>query len=823
MSSNRRCEDKALFGTEKLNNRFHRMREMETRLKRTETPSKTRIKSIQSLFQQGEFTQALREIQKVEKDPQVNLSPEEKGDIHYLASFCLYNLGRYKEALAKAALAFEVFKDTSENEKVAQIQDILGRIHWGLGDLRDAELHIRDAITTYRRIRDYVAMVKCNNIMARLLFTKSEFEKATEYLNEAKDLCRFTHDSLMEAKILGNLGRIHTLLGNWEKAEEELKISLQANETRGDAIGLCRDQLSSGYILVLKREFEQAKAYLSSAFQLAQNNNYLRETVIYHEYSGELCFDQGRYEQAEEHFNQIINLWENAAPDGDMISQAYRLLAEVNVAQREYDKAFTFCQKSLEVSKSLGEKIEEGAVYRILGQIYSAKEEKEKSSQHFDKSISYLQQVGAKYELAKTYLEAGRSKTYEYYKRLGFLSNGENLFRDLHSKYHLGLVNSSITQLLVEQKDYSKAQVFLAEAERFFKECNHQKELRRVVNLKRSIEEALFKSSMIAKSNGKVTFDNIVTQSTEMREIIEKLKQIMNYDISILLEGDTGTGKDLLAKAIHYSSRRKDKRFVAVNCAALPESLLENELFGHKRGAYTGADKDHPGLFEEAEGGTLYLDQVEEIPNSTQVKLLRAIEEKEINRLGETKPRKIDVRIISSSIEDLKERVKDGKFRQDLYFRLNTFKIKIPPLKERKEDIPLLIRHFLKEYEVEERRIKEFEKDGTIKRFLGYGWPGNVRELENEIKRMVVLTQAGDNDPSGFLSEKLVQSSSNQLFFHESSLFCQVAEFEKEKIIEALKQCSWIKLRAARLLSIPEATLRNKIKKYKIFPPALAS
>ncbi len=795
---------------------------MESPRRNITSPLDALNKSVEFMIKQGEFSQALKEIEKLETRREVDLSPGEKGDLAYQASLCLYNLGKYKEAKAKADLAFETFKDTSENKKVAQIQDILGRIHWGLGDLKNAEIHIRDAITTYRRVRDYSSIVRCNNIIARILFTKCELKKATEYLIEAKELAHSINDSLMEAKISGNLGRINTLLGNWEQAEEQVKLSLQANKTKGEFISLCRDQLSLGYILLLKRQFPQAKIYLSSAFELAQRHNFLRETVIFHEYMGTLCFEQRRFGNAEVHYLQIINLWEKAVPEGDMISQTYRLLAELKMAETEYDKAFALCQKSLEVSKSLGEKIEEGAVYRILGQIYSAKGEKEKSSEYFNTSISYLQQVGAKYELAKSYLEAGRSDAFDYYKRLGFLSNAESLFRELSSRYYLGQVNLAIGDLLANEKDYGKAQVFLAEAERLFKASNDQKELRQVKNLQRSIDEALFKSSMIAKSNGKMTFDNVVTENAEMQEIIEKLKQMKDYDISILLEGETGTGKDLLAKAIHFSSRRRDKRFVAINCAALPESLLENELFGHKKGAYTGADKDQPGLFEEAEGGTLYLDQVEDIPTSTQVKLLRAIEEKEINRLGETKPRKIDVRIISSSIEDLKEAVKKGKFRQDLYFRLNTFNIKIPPLRERKEDIPPLVKHFLKEYGVEEKRIKEFESNGTLKRFSEYGWPGNVRELENEIKRMAVLA-VGDKDPSAFLSERVHSSTNNQVLSNEATLSHQVAEFEKEKIIQALKQSNWVKLQAARLLGIPEATLRNKMKKYKISAPPLAS
>jgi DNA-binding NtrC family response regulator len=796
---------------------------METQTENKRSSSEAEIEIIESLVQQGKFSQALSEIQKVENHPDVELSFSDKGDLHYLASVCLYNLGRYQEALAEAMLAYEIFKDTSENKKVAEIQKTLGRINQSLGDLKKAELYARDAITTYRRIGDQSEIIYSYNLLARIYFIKCDFEKSIEHLNEAKELSEKVGNYKMTALLSGNIGRIYALLGDWGKAEKNLKISLEFNQGNGDELSLCRDLLSLGFVLCLKRDFQRSKELLIEAFELAQKNNFLRELAIYHEYAGQLACSEGDEKTSNICFQKSIEIGQTAAPEGDINNQTYRLLAELQVAQKDFDHALVSCQKSLEVSKPLGEKIEEGAVYRILGQIYSAKGEKGKASEYFNLSISYLQQVGAKYELARTYLEAGRSNSFDYYKRLGFLSNAESLFRELDSKYHLGIVNMSITDLLVEQNDYGKAEVFLAEAERLFKESNDQKELRQVGDLRRSIEEALFKSCMTAKSNGKVTFDNIVTQNSEMREIIEKLKQIKDYDISILLEGETGTGKDLIAKAIHYSSRRKDKRFVAINCAALPESLLENELFGHKRGAYTGADKDHPGLFEEAEGGTLYLDQVEEIPMPTQVKLLRAIEEKEINRLGETKPRKIDVRIISSSIEDLKGAVKKGKFRQDLYFRLNTFDITIPTLKERKEDIPLLSRHFLKEYGVEEKRIREFERNGTIKRFLEYSWPGNVRELENEIKRMVVLAQADDKDPSGFLSEKLVHSNLNQAFSTEASLFHIVEEFEKEKIIEALRQCNWIKLRAARLLGIPEATLRNKMKRYKIFQPAFAS
>ncbi|MFQ6003385.1 MAG: sigma 54-interacting transcriptional regulator, partial [Candidatus Zixiibacteriota bacterium] len=613
---------------------------METQLEGLNQALKTKLERIESLVWQNKLAQAMEEIQAVENQQEIESFSMQRGSLCYLSALTLYSLGRYKEALTKAEQAFKIFRDTSENKRVAQTQLILGRIYLSLGDLKNAEMYVRDAITTYRRIEAQEEIINCYNTIARIFFMKSEFEGAIEYLDEAKELSEKIGDFRMAAIACSNLGRIFILTGKWEKAEENLLVSLKFNQTKGNELNLSRSLLSLGFVCCLKREFQKAHEYLTKAFELADKKRYLRELVIYHEYMGNLNFDLGDYKKAEDHYNQIIKIWKTTAPDGDMITQTYRLLAELQVAKKEYEQALISCQKSLEVSKSLGEKIEEGAVYRILGQIHSAKGDKELAQEYFNKGITCLSQIGAKYELAKTYLEAGRSKEFDYYKRLGFLSNAEIEFRELGSLHYLGQVNLSIANLLVEDNQYDKAQLFLTDAERFFRETKEQKAVCEVCDLRHTIEDNLFRASMVAKSNGKVTFANIITQNGEMREIIGKLKQIKNYDLSILLEGETGTGKDLFAKAIHYSSNRKDKRFIAVSCAALPETLLENELFGHKKGAYTGADRDEPGLFEEAEGGTLYLDEIAEVPLSTQVKLLRAIEEKEIIRLGETKPRR---------------------------------------------------------------------------------------------------------------------------------------------------------------------------------------
>lgn len=795
---------------------------------------------IESLIGRNKFAQALEEIRELESREEIEERSTEGADLCYFSAVALHGLGDYNQAEGNARSAYELLKNTSQNSRVAQIQYILGLIHADLGDLKNAENCLRDAITTYRRIGDQNETVKCYNKIARIFFMKSEFGKATEYLSEVKELSERTGNSKMAAIACRNLGRIYTLMGRWEEAEQNLLYGLESAEKDGDDLNLCRAQLSLGFVCCLKRESQRASGYLASALKLANENGYLRELAIYHEYRGGLCFDSGDYQKAEDHYGQILKMWKTAAPDGDMIAQAYRLLAELQVAEKEYDQAFSSCQKSLEVSKSLGEKIEEGAVYRILGQIYSAKKDKELAREYFNRGLAVLSQIGAKYELAKTYLEAGRSREFDYYKRLGFLSNAEIEFRGLGSSYHLGQVNLSIAHLLTEEDQYDKAQLFLTDAEKLFSETNEQKAVGAVCDLRHTIEDALFQASKMAKSNGRITFANIITQNDELREIIEKLKQIKDYDISILLEGETGTGKDLFAKAVHYSSRRKDMRFIPVSCAALPEGLLENELFGHKKGAYTGADRDESGLFEGAEGGTLYLDEIAEVPLSTQVKLLRAIEEKEIVRLGETTPRRINARIISSTSRDLKESIHDGSFRQDLYYRLNTFHVKIPPLKQRKGDIPILVRHFLREYGIKDGDLEDLDLKIVVKRFLEYCWPGNVRELENELKRMVVLFQAGNGDPSRRLPEKLHKFSQRSSWGAEDnrilsspgvdhhvsangSLFEEVAKFEKEKIMQALSQSNGIKLRAAKLLGVPEATLRNKMKKYGITTSAIFS
>jgi len=322
----------------------------------------------------------------------------------------------------------------------------------------------------------------------------------------------------------------------------------------------------------------------------------------------------------------------------------------------------------------------------------------------------------------------------------------------------------------------------------------------------------------------KCVFPNIVTQSRSFMEMLARVRQVSNSNMAISLTGETGTGKDLLAKAIHYNSNRRDKRFVSVNCAALPESLLESELFGYKKGAFTGADRDKPGLFEEADGGTFFLDEIADMPMSIQAKLLRVLEQQEITRLGDTKPRSVDVRVISATNKDLKAEMEDRRFRSDLYYRLCALGFTISPLRERKEDIPLLIDHFL------EGSMCQLSPD-ALKYMIDYEWPGNVRELENEVKKIILLANNEGIITPSLLSSRIVGEDKAQFEMGADrmslnsedgfSLYEYLAEFEKRFIIKALKEQQGIKKRAADWLNIPESTLRLKLKQYNIDPKRL--
>jgi two-component system response regulator HydG len=319
--------------------------------------------------------------------------------------------------------------------------------------------------------------------------------------------------------------------------------------------------------------------------------------------------------------------------------------------------------------------------------------------------------------------------------------------------------------------------------------------------------------------NEKFGFEGVVGSSPAMHGVIAKLRQIAPTSASVLITGESGTGKELVAKALHINSPRKNKPFVPLNCAELSENVLESELFGHVKGAFTGADRDRIGRFQYANGGTLFLDEIGDMPISIQVKLLRVLETGEIVRVGTNDPTKVNVRLISATNTDLADAIADGKFRQDLFHRLKVVSVKLPPMRERRDDIPLLIDYFLKEFSASHGKTIASLTPAVRKVLMGYSWPGNVRELRNVIESMVVMDADGMLDVDDLTEDLQQVASSGKSDGHggvDVLVGKSLEEIERHYIVETLRLTNGNREEAARLLGIGERTLYRKLKEYGI-------
>jgi DNA-binding NtrC family response regulator len=334
-----------------------------------------------------------------------------------------------------------------------------------------------------------------------------------------------------------------------------------------------------------------------------------------------------------------------------------------------------------------------------------------------------------------------------------------------------------------------------------------------VLTVKKALENRLLKKEVVRlkrEVESKYQFHHLIGKSPLMQKVYDLIERISDTSSNVLITGESGTGKELVAKAIHYNGMRKGGAFIAINCAAIPETLLESELFGYKKGAFTDAKSDKKGLIFEANEGTLFLDEITEMPLTLQAKLLRVIEEREVRPLGDTNSYPIDVRIVSTSNRNIKSLIQEGQFREDLYYRLKVIDIEMPPLRERKEDIPLLIQHFITKFSNElKKNISEVSED-ALKLLLNYSWPGNVREVENVIQRAITLTRHETILPED-LPNTVMQEKDESLIEKGFREKYTVSQLEREYIKRVLVEAGGNKSKAAEILGLDRKTLYRKL------------
>jgi DNA-binding NtrC family response regulator len=322
-------------------------------------------------------------------------------------------------------------------------------------------------------------------------------------------------------------------------------------------------------------------------------------------------------------------------------------------------------------------------------------------------------------------------------------------------------------------------------------------------------------------------FTNIIGTSEPIVQLFELIRKVADTDSTVLILGESGTGKELIAKALHYNSQRRQGNLVAVNCAAIPEELLESELFGHERGAFTHAVRTRIGRFEQANCGTIFLDEIADMSPALQVKLLRVLQDRSFERIGGVKSIKVDIRVIAATNQELEALVKQGNFREDLYYRLNVIPIRVPPLRERVGDIPLLVKHFLQEFSKKKKTPAKRLSPQAMDLLVRYPWPGNVRELENLVERLVILTEGDeikvDDLPHRFREAGSIGAGVESIDFPQDGLNLPQAlqDLERRLILKALEQSNWVKSRAAQLLNLNRTTLIEKMKKQQILTPEI--
>jgi len=754
----------------------------------------------------GEWEEAKRNLEKA-----LDLSEiehEHDLSVAYQALGLLY-LHERSWDLAKLYLekSLTLARAKGSRRNIAIAYEYLGELAFETGNLDEA-LRLFDKVTKVldsKNLGDFKNQIERRK--AQVYLAKGLIEKAISHSKTAVKVSRQLEDRFEEAVALRVLGTALAQNGERRRAIELVKKSIEILEEISEKYERAKSSIELGNILSEgdSGERKEALAYFIKGNELAEflNSAYLRGVANYH--LAKLKLTNQDSDGALLYLDEAEN-----ALNG---TKERKILDEVVKFRRKIESHMVEAALKVSEGYSLLERWRVNAlsIEELLGELVS----KLMADRAF---LATTTENGEYHPVASINMEKNQIK--EVLKKLT-----RNGFKDRvpiaasRSDFHV-LGDESFIAIPFDVGIGIKAFLFLSRSASMPFSQEHITFLSLsadlfALRLQLKGHEELLKENLHLKKQllEEARFFGIVTRNSKMLNILTMIDRITTSTIPILLQGETGTGKELIARAIHYSSARKDKPFIPLNCANIPETLLESELFGHKRGAFTDAREDKKGWFEVADGGTIFLDEIAEMGAAAQAKILRFLEHHEIIPLGGREPIKVDVRIIAATNKDIEKEVEEGRFREDLYYRLKVFQISLPPLRERKEDIPILVNYFIEKFSKEAGKYPPPSiHPKAMDALLAYDWPGNVRELENEIRRAVVILPEGENEITlDLLSIKSATNGNNFV-----PLEVKLERFEREAIEEALKQANGVKTRAAKILGIPESTLRRKIKKYNL-------
>jgi len=677
-----------------------------------------------------------------------------------------FDLGRIEEAAATATRALEIADRIGDQSKAASALMLLGNAAYRKGDLAIARDFAEQALGLFRRLGDEARVAGARNNIGLIHKQLCEWDSALAAFRSVLETQQRLGHYADTAPPLMNLGIVHQKMGEWAAAEEHYRAFESVLLQIGNELLLARAHIGLGNVARLQRRFPEAETHLLAALDRARRMAANRDEVLALEFLGELDFDRGRPERAMTRYHEALTLAERSAPEGDLIVEIERRRAEALIALNRLDEAERALDRATRLARLTDDKLEHAIAHRVAGELAVARGRRLDARQSWEQAATLLAACRERYESARVQLLLARSTDDARTARTHAL-RACSLFAEVGSSHWQDQAEAELARLMGPSP----------------------------------VTAATRSDSLLGKRH---RAPGLVAASNSMRTVETLARRAAATELSVLITGETGTGKELVARTIHSQSPRAARPFLAVNCGALRADLALSQLFGHRKGAFTGAHAEGVGLVEATHGGTLFLDEAGELPLDVQVTLLRFLESGEYLRLGETQVRRADVRIIAATNRVLRGGDAERLFRRDLLYRLNEIEIRLPALRERVDDIVPLARHFLSFYGgLEGPRLSH---DGES--LLGsYGWPGNVRELENVMKRLAALhSDSGELDARAILPllADPPQRNSEQADRRAG---------ERDEIVTAWRQAHGNKSRLADLLGISRKTLYARLKR----------
>ncbi len=678
----------------------------------------------------------------------------------------LFQLGRIGESKASAQQALSTSEGSGDLSLCAQSLSAIALAAYREGDLALAREMGEEALVLYRRLGDEENAARARNNLGLVYKQYCEWEPAIVNLEAALTFYRSRGRLADTAGPLQNLGVVHQKMGAWARAAESYRACEDVLLQLGDDFHLALVNIGLGNVARLSRRFPEAESQFLSALERARRHSAHREEVLALEFMGELDFDRGRPEQALSRYHEALALAERTAPEGDLIVEIERRRSEALISIGRLDEAELALDRACRLARLTDDRLEHAVAHRVAGDLALARGRRLEARASWEQAATLLTACRERLEMGRVQLSLARV-TDEPRTARAHAMRSCALFAELAAPWWQDQAEAELARLL------GPAPVTAPTRTDSLLGRRHRA------------------PGLVACSNG-------------MRTVESLARRAAATELSVLITGETGTGKELVARTIHAQSPRASRPFLAVNCGALRADLALSQLFGHRKGAFTGAHAEGIGLVEAVHGGTLFLDEAGELPLEVQVTLLRFLESGEYLRLGETQVRRADVRIIAATNRVLRGSDGERTFRRDLLYRLNEIEIRLPTLRERVDDIVPLARHFLSFYGGLEGPRLGHDAESLL---LSYSWPGNVRELENVMKRLAALhVGQGELDTRALLpllAEPPVRVAAS----------ADRRMQERDAIVGAWRQAHGNKSRLAELLGISRKTLYARIKR----------